>query len=131
MIVACTIVQSSFLSTNSSSQWMATLYDRLVATLLAASLSTTALTTFLIGYRIHKVACMSGSRSKHRLGHIVKMIVESAAVYSLTLIVFSIVVMIQTVGGPLRSSPSGYPEELASIYLQAIAAIVSVCASHW
>lgn len=51
-----------------------------------ASLVTTVVTTFLIGYRIHKVAVMSGSRAKRRFSHVVAMIVESAAIYSLILI---------------------------------------------
>ncbi|KAH9477697.1 hypothetical protein JR316_0009923 [Psilocybe cubensis] len=58
------------------------------------SFGTTAICTFLIGLKIHKASHQNftgnGIRSTKRLGHIIKIIVESAAVYSLVTLVYAI-----------------------------------------
>ncbi|PPQ80023.1 hypothetical protein CVT25_001418 [Psilocybe cyanescens] len=59
-----------------------------------ASFGTTALCTVLIGYKIHTVSrpILSNGRKQPntRLSHVVKVIIESAAVYSLTILAYAI-----------------------------------------
>uniref|UniRef100_A0A8H7XPS6 Uncharacterized protein n=1 Tax=Psilocybe cubensis TaxID=181762 RepID=A0A8H7XPS6_PSICU len=54
------------------------------------SFATTIISTFLIAYKIHKLSTPSSSSSRNLFKHIVMILVESAAVYSLSILVFAI-----------------------------------------
>lgn len=87
------------------------------------SAGTTVLTTLLIGARIYSISHISISRSKlyHR---IMVTIVESAAVYSLILVLYGIVVvcpLFNIIDSPLIE---------AQYYIQQVLTVIAVCFSY-
>ncbi|PPQ73662.1 hypothetical protein CVT25_007071, partial [Psilocybe cyanescens] len=104
--------------TETTSEANVILYNNISNALVFVSLGTTVITTFLIGYRIHSVARLDGSPSKRLFNHIVIMIVESAAAYSLALlleVIFSFVPSTPVPGSTMREA--GY-------YIQSVLIIV-------
>lgn len=70
---------------------------------------------------------MSGSRSKRALGHVMTMIVESAAFYSLLLVASAILNMIVSVTVNRSLSEHVFP---AVLYTEVILNIVAVCVQN-
>ncbi|PPQ83556.1 LOW QUALITY PROTEIN: hypothetical protein CVT25_006792 [Psilocybe cyanescens] len=95
----------------------ANLGDNIISALTLVSLGTTMITTFIIGYRIHSVSQMHGSPSRKLFNHIVTMIIESAAVYSLVLLLESIMIFVPStdVPGSLLSEAQYYLETILTV----------------
>ncbi|PPQ83551.1 hypothetical protein CVT25_006865, partial [Psilocybe cyanescens] len=95
----------------------ANLGNNIISALTLVSLGTTMITTFIIGYRIHSVSQMHGSPSRNLFNHIVTMIIESAAVYSLVLLLESIMIFVPStdVPGSLLSEAQYYLETILTV----------------
>ncbi|PPQ92899.1 hypothetical protein CVT25_010454 [Psilocybe cyanescens] len=95
------------------------LYNNILSALTFVSLGTTVITTFLIGYKIYSASPLSRSPSKRLFNCIVKMIIESAAVYALVLLLYAIDIVVPSFG------VSGSPMEEAGYYIDAIVTVVA------
>lgn len=107
-------------SANSPSDQELSDYNDVLSAFVFTSLATTVFTTFLIGYRIHTVACMNGSRSKRRLNHVMTMILESAAINSLMLIGIAISTVIPSF------ADVGSPGFVVSYYIESVVNVGAV-----
>ncbi|KDR71358.1 hypothetical protein GALMADRAFT_144042 [Galerina marginata CBS 339.88] len=65
---------------------IAVLLDNIEEALFFTSLSSSLLATLLIAFRIHKVSKQDG-RSQRRFGHVIEIVVQSAAIYSFALLI--------------------------------------------
>uniref|UniRef100_A0A8H7XVV4 Uncharacterized protein n=1 Tax=Psilocybe cubensis TaxID=181762 RepID=A0A8H7XVV4_PSICU len=88
----------------------------ITSALLFASLATTVSTTFAIGYRIHHYVKEMGHRftSERKLNNIIVMLLESAALYSILLIVYAVMAVVPSF------NTAGSPVLQASYYVRAI-----------
>lgn len=96
------------------------LFNNISSALVFVSLGATVITTILIGYRIHISSRSNGQPSKRMFNHIVVLVVESSAVYSLLLLAYAIVTE-DPASAMLGSSGAD-----ASFYIQTVQVVVSV-----
>ncbi|PPQ94336.1 hypothetical protein CVT25_000295 [Psilocybe cyanescens] len=105
LLVATTILSVKFGELTSDAN--AILGNNISSALTFVSLGTTVITTFFIGYRIHSVSQLDGSRSNGLFNHIVVIIIESAAAYSLVLLLEAIDIVFPSfsvIGSPLSEA---------------------------
>ncbi|PPQ91226.1 hypothetical protein CVT25_001184 [Psilocybe cyanescens] len=117
LFVATMVLDSKFGSLTNDAN--ANLSNNLTSALTFVSLGTTVTTTFIIGYRIHSAFQVHGSPSRRLFNHIVTIIIESAAAYSLVLILEAIFIVI-----PL-STVLGSPWSEAVYYFEVIDIVVT------
>lgn len=98
-------------------------YDAIISALAFVSLGTTILVTSLIGFKIYSITHMTGRTYTHYFQHVVAIFLESAAAYSLVLLVYAI-----TMADPAFSD-MGSGKFLVGYYLQNILNFVAVCAT--
>jgi hypothetical protein len=83
----------------SESQTMSRILNSLAASSYFLSLSSTVSSTLLLGYRIYNSTSHPGTHYKKKFMHIVDVVVQSAAVYSLALIVVAIGMVVVIISG--------------------------------
>ena len=83
----------------------ATIMNDLIAASFFLSFSCTISSTLLIVYRIYNSVSNQGNHSKKRFMHIVDALVQSAAVYSLALLVAAIVLVVLITSGDNYTLP--------------------------
>lgn len=99
------------------------LFNIVSSALVFVALVTTMLTTFLIGYRIHSSSRSNGLPAKRLFAHIVTLVVESSAIYSILLLAYAILIE-----DPAASRLESRAAD-AEFYVQTILVVVSVCSS--
>ncbi|PPQ88043.1 hypothetical protein CVT25_000870 [Psilocybe cyanescens] len=95
------------------------LYNNTTSALTFVSLGTTVTATFIIGYRIHSVSQRRDPSSRRLFNHIATIIIESAAAYSIVLLLDAIIYGVPSLivlGSPLSQ---------AECYVGAILTVVS------
>lgn len=115
------VVVDSALISNITSQSQATLSNAIQSAQIFMSLSTTVITTALIAYRIRSTLKLSRTSAKGFFSHVVEIIVESAAVYSIVVLVYAIITVV------VQYPQVGSFVAIAGAYLQSIITIVGVC----
>ncbi|PPQ88151.1 hypothetical protein CVT25_005117 [Psilocybe cyanescens] len=96
----------------------AKLFNNITSVSIFVSLGTTMITTFLIGYRIHSASRANGTPSRRLFNRVWVIVIESAAVYSLVLLVDSICYVLPSfivLGSPL--DVVGYYVEPVQIFV--------------
>ncbi|PPQ91334.1 hypothetical protein CVT25_003767 [Psilocybe cyanescens] len=117
LFVATTVLSVKFGSATSDAN--ATLFDNILTALIFVSLGTTVISTFTIGYRVHSASRIHHLSSRRLYDHIVTIITESAAAYSLVLIFEAILAVVPS------SIMAGFPLREAACYLDVIVTVVS------
>ncbi|PPQ90918.1 hypothetical protein CVT25_007845 [Psilocybe cyanescens] len=117
LIVATMVLNVKFGHTGSGAN--AILFNNISSALVFVSLGTTVVTTFIIGYRIHSTSQIHHPSSRRLFNHIVTVIVESAAAYSLVLLLEAIIIVVPSID--VLGSPLGEAE----FYVEAILTAVS------
>ncbi|PPQ87547.1 hypothetical protein CVT25_008472 [Psilocybe cyanescens] len=97
----------------------AILFNNIRSALIFVSLGTTAITTFLIVYRIYSASRLNALPSKRLFNRIVVMIIESAAAYTLLLAFETITVIVPS----FNNVGSTWSE--VSYYVQAVLSVVA------
>ncbi|PPQ93632.1 hypothetical protein CVT25_000818 [Psilocybe cyanescens] len=97
----------------------ATLFNNISSALIFVSLGTTVIVTFIIGYRVHSTSRIHHLSSRRLYNHIVIIIIESAAAYSLVLLFEA------TLGVVPSSVVFGSPWSDAVYYVEVILTVVS------
>lgn len=73
----------------------ARLLDILISSALFVTFATTMITTLLIAYRIHSIAKENVPKlSRRRLNHVLEMLVQSSAAYSLAALAYAILIAV-------------------------------------
>lgn len=103
-----------------STEALSLLYNNIVTSVILVSLGTTVITTTLIGYRIHTVSRLRGTMSKNTFHHIVVMIIESAAVYSVILVIYAVFAVVPSF------DTLDKPEFYAGDYIEIMANLTAV-----
>lgn len=100
-------------------------FANFISAYVILSFATTVLSTILIGYRIHiNVTPINGSRRRDGINHFMRMVLESAAIYSVMLLSLSI----STIFPLLADSRS--PGPTAQYHIHRVAIIVAVRVSY-
>ncbi|PPQ74132.1 hypothetical protein CVT25_003590 [Psilocybe cyanescens] len=117
LFVATTVLNMKFNQITSDEN--VKLFNNISSALTFVSLGTTVITTFLIGYRIYSASRSNRSPSKRLFNHIVVMIIESAAAYSLALLFDAIVFVF------LSNDMVGSTLDVAEHYVQTVVIVVA------
>ncbi|PPQ88768.1 hypothetical protein CVT25_008622 [Psilocybe cyanescens] len=91
-----------------------TLFENIETALVFVSLGTTVMTTFLIAYRINAASLLNGSPSKRLFDRAITLVIESAAVYSLVLLIYAVFTIVP------QFLAFGSPVDNAVFYLQVL-----------
>lgn len=102
----------------------ARLSNNIASALAFMSLGTTVTSTMLIGYRINSASRLNGARSERVFNHVVVMIIESAALYSLVLLFYAIIIAIPSLNN--LKSPLSQIGTYASTALVAVAVCIQL-----
>ncbi|PPQ81329.1 hypothetical protein CVT25_015085 [Psilocybe cyanescens] len=102
----------------------ATLFNNITRAFGFVSLGTTAITTLLIGYKIHSTYRFHDRHFKRLFNHLVIVFIESSAAYSLVLVIDAINVAV-----PLSQSLGSTLSQM-QYYVDAILAIAAVSSCH-
>uniref|UniRef100_A0A8H7XM39 Uncharacterized protein n=1 Tax=Psilocybe cubensis TaxID=181762 RepID=A0A8H7XM39_PSICU len=94
--------------------------DRIEAALPFVQLATAVTTTLLMAYRIHYASRSTRNTYRQKFTRVTTVIVESAAVYSLVMLVLAIITAL-----PLSFTSSEGPVYIALYYVQAVAVILA------
>lgn len=120
----CAVMILAGLSTNISTDPDPNLFNRAESALTFISLGSTVVSTFLIGYRIHFSPSsnlnVSSSSLQRVFNHIWILIVESAAIYSLVLLLDAISIVVPSFG------ELGSPWAEAEYYIESVLIPVAV-----
>ncbi|PPQ94088.1 LOW QUALITY PROTEIN: hypothetical protein CVT25_009238 [Psilocybe cyanescens] len=108
------IVVTQFLFSGASATTHATLTNNVRTAQMFVSVATTLTTTLLIAYKIHVTSRRVISSSKQAFKHIVIVLLESAAVYSIVILAFAIVIAIPSLDDVLSSSVAAYMEQVVT-----------------
>ncbi|PPQ79228.1 hypothetical protein CVT25_002831 [Psilocybe cyanescens] len=112
LFVTTTVLNVKFSEITSEANTI--LFNNITSALTLVSLGTTAITTFLIVYRIYSASRLNVSSSKRLFNRIVVIMIESAAAYTLVLFLETIIVVV----------PSFNNSEV-SYYVQAVLSVVA------
>ncbi|PPQ92897.1 hypothetical protein CVT25_010452 [Psilocybe cyanescens] len=115
--VATTVFSAKFSSATSDANFI--LFNNISSALIFVSLGTTVIVTFIIGYRLHSASRIHHLSSRRLYNHIVTIIIESAAAYSLVLLFEAITVVVPS-GAVIGSSL-----QYSSYYMDGILTAVS------
>ncbi|PPQ82444.1 hypothetical protein CVT25_007242, partial [Psilocybe cyanescens] len=116
LIVATTFLDIKFCLITSEANTI--LYNNTTSALTFVSLGTTVIATFIIGYRIYSVSQRRDTSSRRLFNHIATIIIESAAAYSMVLLLDAIIYVVPSL------NVLGSPLSQAEYYVGAILTVV-------
>ncbi|PPQ83689.1 hypothetical protein CVT25_006146 [Psilocybe cyanescens] len=96
-----------------------TLFENIETALVFVSLGTTVTTTSLIAHRINAASLLNGSSSNRLFTRAVTLVIESAAAYSLVLLIYAVFTIVP------RFIAFGSPVDNAVFYLQVLVSTVA------
>ncbi|KAH9482016.1 hypothetical protein JR316_0006546 [Psilocybe cubensis] len=102
-----------------ASDAQAALGNNISSALVFVSLGTTVSTTFLIGYRVHTASRLNVLHRRQAFNYVINMIVESAAAYTVVLLLWAIIIIIPS------TSFIQSPFSEADLYIQVVLGIVA------
>lgn len=118
LLIAVTVNAAIFSTITSATD--ATIADNIASAQVFMSFGTTVTTSSLIAYRVHTASQLTASHSKRAFGHVVVIVLESAAIYALVVFAYAIL-------SPIPSALSaGSPISIAEYYLAPMVSVVAV-----
>ncbi|PPQ90924.1 hypothetical protein CVT25_007851 [Psilocybe cyanescens] len=117
LIVVMTVLDIKFSEVTTHAD--ANLFNGISSALVFVSLATTVIATFIIGYRIHSASQRHDTSSRRLFNHIATILIESAATYSMVLLLAAIIYVVPSL------NVLGSPLSQAEYYVSVILTVVS------